>query len=95
MAPTDGPVALRAASSAFRQRHLGFVDEIAVDGFASPAGADVGMNAVSRLTSEGVEITMPMTIEEWGERAFQVRDPNGVVVQPVDWNGVPTGDAPR
>nr|WP_230205155.1 hypothetical protein [Parafrankia elaeagni] len=24
---------------------------------------------------------------EWGERAFQVRDPNGVIVQLVDWNG--------
>jgi uncharacterized glyoxalase superfamily protein PhnB len=28
--------------------------------------------------------------EEWGERAFQVRDPNGVIVQLVDWNA-PTG----
>ena len=30
---------------------------------------------------------MPLTVEEWGERAFQVRDPNGVVLQLVDWNG--------
>jgi uncharacterized glyoxalase superfamily protein PhnB len=29
---------------------------------------------------------MPLTAEEWGERAFQVRDPNGVIVQLVDWN---------
>jgi uncharacterized glyoxalase superfamily protein PhnB len=29
---------------------------------------------------------MPLTEEEWGERAFQVRDPNGVIVQLVDWN---------
>ncbi|MFE4591269.1 VOC family protein [Streptomyces laurentii] len=41
---------------------------------------------LARLTSEGVAITMPLTDEEWGERAFQVRDPNGVIVQLVDWN---------
>ncbi len=39
-----------------------------------------------RLQAEGVAITMPLTDEEWGERAFQVRDPNGVVIQLVDWN---------
>jgi uncharacterized glyoxalase superfamily protein PhnB len=42
---------------------------------------------LARLQDEGVAITMPLTSEEWGERAFQVRDPNGVVVQLVDWNG--------
>jgi uncharacterized glyoxalase superfamily protein PhnB len=41
---------------------------------------------LARLESEGVTITMPLTPEEWGERAFQVRDPNGVIVQLVDWN---------
>ncbi|MES4901626.1 MULTISPECIES: VOC family protein [unclassified Streptomyces] len=45
---------------------------------------------LARLRGEGVTITMPLTEEEWGERAFQVRDPNGVIVQLVDWNG-PTG----
>ena len=40
-----------------------------------------------RLQDEGVAITMPLTVEEWGERAFQVRDPNGVIVQLVDWKG--------
>ena len=40
----------------------------------------------ARLQSEGVPITMPLTAEDWGERAFQVRDPNGVIVQLVDWN---------
>ncbi|MEU5641756.1 VOC family protein [Streptomyces milbemycinicus] len=45
---------------------------------------------LARLSAEGVTITMPLTEEEWGERAFQVRDPNGVIVQLVDWNG-PTG----
>lgn len=42
---------------------------------------------LARLTSEQVRITMPLTEEEWGERAFQVRDPNGVIVQLVDWQG--------
>ncbi|MET9022583.1 VOC family protein [Actinopolymorpha sp. NPDC004070] len=42
---------------------------------------------LARLQAEGVTITMPLTAEEWGERAFQVRDPNGVIVQLVDWNG--------
>ncbi len=41
---------------------------------------------LARLESEGATITMPLTVEEWGERAFQVRDPNGVVIQLVDWN---------
>lgn len=41
---------------------------------------------LARLQAEGVVITMPLTDEEWGERAFQVRDPNGVIVQLVDWN---------
>jgi uncharacterized glyoxalase superfamily protein PhnB len=41
---------------------------------------------LARLQDEGVAITMPLTAEEWGERAFQVRDPNGVIVQLVDWN---------
>ena len=41
---------------------------------------------LARLEGEGVTITMPLTEEEWGERAFQVRDPNGVIVQLVDWN---------
>ena len=44
---------------------------------------------LARLEREGVPITMPLTVEEWGERAFQVRDPNGVIVQLVDWNGRP------
>ncbi|MGH3696891.1 MAG: VOC family protein [Pseudonocardiaceae bacterium] len=41
---------------------------------------------LARLQDEGVPITMPLTTEEWGERAFQVRDPNGVIVQLLDWN---------
>lgn len=43
---------------------------------------------LARLRAEGVTITMPLTVEEWGERAFQVRDPNGVIVELVDMSGV-------
>lgn len=46
---------------------------------------------LARLEAEGAPITMPLTEEEWGERAFQVRDPNGVIVQLVDWKGAAAG----
>jgi catechol 2,3-dioxygenase-like lactoylglutathione lyase family enzyme len=39
----------------------------------------------ARLESEGVDITTPLETEPWGERFFQVTDPNGVVVQFVQW----------
>ena len=50
---------------------------------------------LARLEAEGVTITMPLTSEEWGERAFQVRDPNGVIVQLVDWNAPVSGSEPK
>ncbi|SCL62039.1 Uncharacterized conserved protein PhnB, glyoxalase superfamily [Micromonospora citrea] len=40
---------------------------------------------LSRLESEGVAVTMPLREEPWGERLFQVTDPNGVVIQFVEW----------
>jgi uncharacterized glyoxalase superfamily protein PhnB len=43
---------------------------------------------LSRLTNEGVPITMPLRVEEWGERAFQVTDPNGIIVELVDMTAV-------
>jgi catechol 2,3-dioxygenase-like lactoylglutathione lyase family enzyme len=44
-----------------------------------------------RLRAEGVEITMPLREEPWGERLFQITDPNGVIVQFVEWTTpVPT-----
>ncbi|MER5918055.1 VOC family protein [Streptomyces sp. NPDC001982] len=39
----------------------------------------------ARLRATGVEITMPLREEPWGERLFQVTDPNGVVIQLVEW----------
>jgi catechol 2,3-dioxygenase-like lactoylglutathione lyase family enzyme len=44
---------------------------------------------LARLTSEGVTITLPLQVEDWGERLFQVTDPNGVVLQLMDWISAP------
>jgi catechol 2,3-dioxygenase-like lactoylglutathione lyase family enzyme len=119
-------VADPVASADFAERHLGFREEMAADGFASLSRPDAGFNLVflrrglptfkpdamrdrhadglliafvvedvdaecARLTAEGVAITTPLQTEPWGERFFQVRDPNGVVVQFVEWV---TGDQP-
>lgn len=50
---------------------------------------------LARLRAEGVAITMPLTEEEWGERSFQVRDPNGVIVQLTDWNAARSSQSRR
>jgi predicted enzyme related to lactoylglutathione lyase len=39
----------------------------------------------ARIQSEGVPITTEIETEPWGERFFQVSDPNGVVIQLVQW----------
>jgi predicted enzyme related to lactoylglutathione lyase len=39
----------------------------------------------ARVRAEGVPITTPIQTEPWGERFFQVTDPNGVVIQLVQW----------
>jgi uncharacterized glyoxalase superfamily protein PhnB len=49
---------------------------------------------LARLRAEGVAITMPLTVEEWGERAFQVTDPNGVIIQLMDWAARPDNQPP-
>ncbi|WP_225825546.1 VOC family protein [Streptomyces naphthomycinicus] len=38
-----------------------------------------------RLREAGAPITMPLREEPWGERLFQLTDPNGVVFQLVEW----------
>jgi catechol 2,3-dioxygenase-like lactoylglutathione lyase family enzyme len=108
------------ASTSFLQRHFGFEEAMAADGFASLSRDDAGFNLVflrtglptfkparlqgrradgllvvfvvedieaeyERLQSEGVEITTPLETEPWGERFFQVTDPNGVTYQIVQW----------
>jgi catechol 2,3-dioxygenase-like lactoylglutathione lyase family enzyme len=39
----------------------------------------------ARLSSLGLGFTTPPETEPWGERFFQVTDPNGVVIQLVQW----------
>ncbi|GAA1532609.1 putative enzyme related to lactoylglutathione lyase [Microbacterium ginsengiterrae] len=39
----------------------------------------------ARLQSEGVQIITPIETEPWGERYFQMADPNGIVYQLVQW----------
>ncbi|WP_049557575.1 VOC family protein [Nonomuraea sp. SBT364] len=38
-----------------------------------------------RLLGEGVTITEPLRQEPWGEWVLRLTDPNGVVVQLVEW----------
>ncbi|MEV5482951.1 MULTISPECIES: VOC family protein [Streptomyces] len=38
-----------------------------------------------RLRKAGAPVTMPLREEPWGERLFQVTDPNGIVLQLVEW----------
>jgi catechol 2,3-dioxygenase-like lactoylglutathione lyase family enzyme len=113
-------VADEKASAQFARDHLGFVEEMANDGFVSLSRADAGFNLVflrtglstfkpehlrghaadgllvvfvvddvdaeyTRLRAAGVPITTPIETEPWGERYFQISDPNGVVIQLVQW----------
>ncbi len=47
----------------------------------------------SRLQAEGVPIVTPIETAPWGERYFQVADPNGVIFQFVQWVTVPAEPA--
>ena len=38
-----------------------------------------------RLQTTDVEIAAPLETEPWGERYFQVLDPNGIIIQLVQW----------
>jgi predicted enzyme related to lactoylglutathione lyase len=43
----------------------------------------------ARIQAEGVPITTAIETEPWGERFFQVTDPNGVTIQLVQWMTTP------
>lgn len=43
----------------------------------------------ARIVDEGVPVTTEIETEEWGERYFQVSDPNGVIIQLVQWVDAP------
>jgi predicted enzyme related to lactoylglutathione lyase len=44
----------------------------------------------ARLLEAGVPVLTPIETEDWGERYFQVADPNGVILQLVQWVAQPT-----
>jgi len=44
-----------------------------------------------RLLESALPITTPIQTEPWGERFFQVTDPNGVVYQLVQWVAARSG----
>lgn len=39
----------------------------------------------ARLIQQGAQIVTPIETEPWGERYFQMADPNGVIYQLVQW----------
>lgn len=39
----------------------------------------------ARLIGEGVEIYLPLKTEDWGEKLFIVKDPNGILIELVEW----------
>ncbi|WP_225755627.1 VOC family protein [Actinotalea sp. Marseille-Q4924] len=39
----------------------------------------------ARLREDGVDVVTPIETEPWGERYFQMADPNGVIYQLVQW----------
>lgn len=118
---TDSAVSLNVpdveASATWAQRHLGFSEVMAAEGFRSLAHPDAGFNLIylrtglptfkpasvagrvdgllvvftvedvdaeyTRLQASGVDVVTPIETEPWGERYFQVADPNGVVYQLV------------
>lgn len=41
----------------------------------------------ARLRAEGVEFLLPLTTQEWGERALLVAGPDGIVVEVCDFPG--------
>lgn len=46
-----------------------------------------------RLREAGAPITMALREEPWGERLFQLTDPNGIVLQLVEWAAPETENA--
>ena len=44
-----------------------------------------------RLHAEGVEPSLPIREEPWGERLLMVTDPNGVTYELVEWAEPPSG----
>lgn len=77
---------LRTGLSTFKPLHM---RERAADGLLVVFVVDDVDAQYERLQREGVAILTPIETEAWGERYFQVADPNGVVIQLVQWVAQP------
>ncbi len=79
---------LRTGLESFKPAHL---RGHRVDGLLIVFVVDDIDREYARLQAEGVTVTTAIETEPWGERFFQVTDPNGVVFQLVQWmtNAVP------
>ena len=73
---------LRTGLASFRPEHM---RERSADGVLVAFVVDDVDAEYARIQSEGVTITTPIQTEPWGERFFQVADPNGVIIQLVQW----------
>ncbi len=68
---------MKALPKNFRSRHaVGVILAFTVTGLEAEE---------RRLRGEGVTITMPLRQEAWGEHLFQVTDPNGIIIELVEW----------
>ncbi|WP_034270543.1 VOC family protein [Actinospica robiniae] len=60
-------------------------------GGQAPSGAVVSFTVTGiaaeheRLLHEGAEVSTPLRREPWGEWSLRLTDPNGVVIQLVEW----------
>jgi ketosteroid isomerase-like protein/predicted enzyme related to lactoylglutathione lyase len=79
-------VYLRAGLPTFKPRERA---DRTVDGVLLVLVVDDIDAEYERLRDSGTPILTPIETEEWGERYFQVEDPNGVVVQIVQWVATP------
>ncbi|WP_354700190.1 hypothetical protein DSM112329_00454 [Paraconexibacter sp. AEG42_29] len=81
---------LRTGLASFKPAALAGHD---ADGLLVAFVVDAIDEEYARLQAEGVSITTPIETEPWGERYFQVTDPNGVVLQLVQWMTPPDAAA--
>ena len=84
-------VFLRTGLKSFKPTHM---REHRADGLLIAFVVDDIDTEYARLQAEGVPITTPIETEPWGERFFQVTDPNGVVIQLVQWIMTPDNEEP-
>jgi predicted enzyme related to lactoylglutathione lyase len=77
---------LRAGLESFKPNHM---RGHRADGLLVVFEVDDIDREYARLQAERVAITTAIETEPWGERFFQVTDPNGVVIQLVQWMTTP------